>query len=318
MDAREAALARSRGYALIGELFRRGLQADTLDAWRHVGWPGLPDVFDADDAGAAHERVTAEVFPYEAVFVGEEGLRGGDAADAVARTRAEVGLGEVGEPDQLGEELLLLAFLCAAEADARRDGVKAGHVLAAQRRVLDRHLLRWLPAFVAALGGAGFPGKGVLGLYPRAAAMALDLAVAHRAAIGPDGDAWALPEARSADELLHDEKTGLARIARHLTLTARAGGFLTAGAMARIGRGLDLPRGFGKRWQVLESLLAAAAHYDAVPAVLAGLDAELVRWDEGYREVEAAGLAAAVAPWRARVAEAREVVRGMAAGVGAG
>ncbi len=313
----DRARARGRALALIAELWARGLTGDTLSALRQVpGLPvALPDRIDADEAGAAHVRIAqTELFPYEGVFLHEGGLLGGDAAAALRDRRAGVGLGTPRElePDHLAEELRLLAWLCGAEAEGLTDGADVAHVRAEQRAVLDQHLLRWLPAFVAAVQGLSLAGTEAL--YAWSAGMLLDLVLAWRAELPGTASTWSLPDLRPG--LLDDERTGLARIARRLCTPALCGAFLSQAAIRRVGRRHDLPGGFGKRWQVLESVLAAGAHYESVPAVLDGLDAELAHAAALYDRV-ADTAPVAVAPWQARVGEGRALIAALREGVGA-
>lgn len=318
MDAAERATARARALALVGDLFASGLRPDSLEAWRQVPGLGvaLPEVLDEDEAAALHVHLTqVELFPFESAFLDEGGLLGGDVAAAVRARRARAGLGEPRglEADHLAEELRLLSFLAGAEAQARQDRQASAvdNLRQHQAEILDQHLLRWLPAFVLAVEGVPAAGDGAL--YATAARLSLDLAVAWRAELPGPAPAWELPALRPG--LLEEEQTGLGRIARRLCTPALAGAFLSSAALRRIGRGLDLPGGFGKRWQVLEGLLASAAHYQAVPAALAALDAELARFEAGYRALEEA-VPQAVAPWIARVAESRALVAEMGRAAG--
>ena len=319
MDAEALATARARALALVGDLFASGLRSDSLEAWRQVPGLGvtLPESLDEDEAAAAHVHLTqVELFPFESVFLDEGGLLGGERAAAVRERRARAGLGEPRglEPDHLAEELRLLSFLAGAEAQARHDRQRSAveNLRRHQVEVVDQHLLRWLPAFVLAVEGV--PARGEAALYATAARLALDLIVAWRGELPEDAAApWALPELRPG--LLEDEHTGLGRIARRLCTPALSGAFLSLAAIRRIGRGLDLPGGFGKRWQVLEGLLSSAAHYQAVPAALTALDAELARFETGYRALEPA-VPQAVAPWITRVGEGRALVAELARAAG--
>lgn len=305
--------ARERALLLIADLWARGLTADTLAAWRsvpHLGVDLSVDV-DLDEAAAAHVRLTqVELFPYESVFIDDGGLLGGDVAAAVKARRARAGVGDPVEleADHLAEELRLLAFLSGAEGDALRDGVDATSVRVHQQQILDQHLLRWLPAFTLAVEGLEL--TGVEALYTESVRLARALAVAWRQALPGQARPWALPELLPG--LLDDEKTGLGRIARRLCTPALAGIFLSHTAIRGLGARDALPGGFGRRWQVLESVISAAAHYDAVPAVLAALDAELVRHAAAYTTV-AEVLPEAVGPWLLRVAESRALVAEMGA-----
>ncbi|RME26296.1 MAG: hypothetical protein D6798_06985 [Deltaproteobacteria bacterium] len=232
-------------------------------------------------------------------------MLGGDAAAALRDRRSSVGLGPPREleADHLAEELRLLAWLCGAEAEGLADGADVAHVQAEQRAVLDQHLLRWLPAFVAAVQGLEL--RGGESLYGWSAELLLELVIDWRTGLPGEAAAWSLPPLEPG--LLDDESTGLGRIARRLCTPALTGAFLSQAAIRRIGRRHDLPGGFGKRWQVLEGVLAAAAHYDVVPVVLDALDAELAR-NAALLDGVADSLPEAVAPWQARLEQGRALV----------
>ena len=94
----------------------------------------LPADFDEDQAAADHYQLFGfNVFPYQSIFLDPAGLLGGSITDEVVRSYSQAGLsvGPAGNqatdesPDHLGYELRLMAFLCAAEADAWRDGLPA-------------------------------------------------------------------------------------------------------------------------------------------------------------------------------------------------
>jgi TorA maturation chaperone TorD len=305
VNAAARALARSRGYALLGDLYSHGMSARTLPAWRQV--PGVltgPDApIDLEAAAEAHARLfLIELPPYESAFCAQDGLLGGEITTAVRAARADAGLGdplEV-EPDHLGAELAWLAFLTGAEADARRDNVDMVHILELQRAALDHHILRWLPQFVTAL--SEFSGAGVghgVDIYVRGAVLAQDLVLDHRAALGGPSPLWDLPPVVG---VLDDPRTGLRGIAEHLCLPCQAGGYLTRTSITTISRSLDLPMTFGARSDLLEGLFCAAAQYDRIPDVCTALDHVFSAWDGGY------AVSPCSLPWRRRVAITRAML----------
>lgn len=307
VDAAAQALARSRGYGLLGDLFSHGLTARTLQAWRQV--PGVlvdPDAPGYIEAAAeAHTRLfLIELPPYESAFCGPDGLLGGEVTTTVRAARAEAGLGDPldDEPDHLGAELAWLAFLAGAEADARRDNVEVTRILDLQRAALDQHLLRWLPQVVTAL--PEFSGNGVghsdsVDIYVRGALLAQDLVLDHRAALGGLSPVWDLPP---SVDVLDDPRTGLRGIAEHLCLPCQAGGYLTRTSITAVSRSLDLPMTFGARSDLLEGLFCAAAQYDRIPDVCRALDCVLSGWDGGY------AVSPCSVPWRRRVAITRAML----------
>ncbi len=301
-------LAQSRGFALLGELFGAGLTPGARAAWGQVPEAaGLVSALSDEAAAEAYTRACQlEMAPYESAFCSADGLLGGECVDAVRALRLRCGLPNEGEVDHLGEELRWLAFLTGASADAARDGVPAEHILELERQVLDQHVLRWLPALVASLRAqANAPALWVL-----AADLGLALAVDRRVALGGEPPAWALPVAIS---VLDDERAGLRRIAEHLALPVQAGGMLCRSTLVGIGRTLDLPAGFGARADLLEGLFRSAAHYGRVSSLCEALEQQLSGWERSWRTLDGAGLGLLSAPWHARIAATRGLLRRLAA-----
>lgn len=88
-----------------------------------------------------------QLYPYASVYVGAEGMLGGEARDRVAGFMAALGHEVPAEPDHLA--LLLGAYAGLAEAeggdvDARRRESRRR----ARRALLWEHLLSWLPIYL--------------------------------------------------------------------------------------------------------------------------------------------------------------------------
>lgn len=293
--ARDAAIARGRAYALLGDLFRRGPQR-----LAHLGAvaalaPHLPGACD-DEALAAHFRVFGqELPPYEGMFLHERALLGGPRTSAVRQAMAEGGFTpdeSDAEPDHVGSELAFLAHLCGAEADAWRDGLDtaARRIQALQRAFLRLHLLRWLPALVVAIEGVDD------GLYAAAGRLALALAVDHLGEPPLDEDLAEIPD------ILSREKTGMRQIGDFLAVPLNTGALLTPAAIRGVGRAAGVPAGFGKRGMLLENLLQSAIRNGRLPALLAALDAHLEAQGAALAGVPGGG------PWARRIGESRGMV----------
>lgn len=288
--AGELALARSRSYSLLADLFLQGLSAGSLPYLQTVPDIAavLPADFDEDGAAADHYQLFGfNVFPYQSIFLDPAGLLGGSITEEVVRSynRAGFVIGPAGNqatdesPDHLGYELRLMAFLCAAEADAWQDKLpaEAERLADQQRAFLDHHLLQWLPPLVLAVEQQDQP------LYGRLARLTLELATGHRLALGgPAGSATTLPP---APDLLADEKTGLREIVAYLLAPPYSGLYLSRADIGRLARTHSLPRGFGDRSQILLNLLRAAADYDRVGVVLVELAGLARRWAAGYGQM---------------------------------
>ncbi|MFT5459537.1 MAG: TorA maturation chaperone TorD [Myxococcota bacterium] len=295
MDPVDIARARHRLYGLLGQLLVDGptdALADTVAAL-----PALADAWPAGDADArqaTHHRVFGlEVFPYESVFVGADGVMGGDATGALRRDLQAAGFrgGRTDvEVDHVGLELAALSWLCAAEAEALEDDVDPAPARAHQARLLHRHVARWLPALSLAVHGLDPWTQRVL-------ALAEELVAAHCTALGPT-PGWTLPP--RPDDLLDDRRTGLARIARAWLVPAHSGWALSRQSIGRLAARAGVPSGFGPRWKMLEGVLAGAVDHDSADAALDALADELARWRDGYARAEALGLP--IGPWRTRLA----------------
>ncbi len=288
------ALARSRGFALLGDLFLHGVTPVTRAAWSQV--PDAAALLPLEaDAAELHARVVLlDLVPHEGAFRAADGLLGGDILGDLHALRARTGLEPLDEADHLGHELRWLGFLAGAAADAARDGVSAAQLPDLEREVLDAHVLRWLPGFVAAMRAR--PERTPF--YDHAAELALKLAVSRRVELGGAPPNWALPPAH---EVLENPRNGLRAIAEHLALPCQAGGHFARSTLIGLARTLELPAGFGNRADLIEGLLLSAAHYGRVPELAAALRIVLAGWDAAWKELDDAGLAPLAAPWRARI-----------------
>lgn len=326
LDEARAAQARSLAYDLFARLLLKGPSSELM-----ASMEAIPELLQAlartDDSGEVdYERAAAEhfhlfgfnVFPYQSMFLDTDGRLGGPQSEQALSyyrqagfnlsPRTPAGRFAAGEsPDHAGLELAFLSFLSGAEADALQDGERL-HVLRIrdlQRGFLDLHLLPWLPALVQAIGQQGSP------FYTTLAGLSLELVFEHRAALGdglPVGrPAFALPHPPA---LLEDEKTGLKDIAAYLLTPAYSGLYLSREDIARLGRGRNLPRGFGARLQMLSNLLRSAVAYDLLPNLLEDISSLVGEWQAAYRSHLETGTpwAPFAAAWLDRLQATKEVV----------
>ena len=87
---------------------------------------------------------------------------------------------------------------------------------------------------------------------------------------------------------------------------------LTREDVARLGRGLNVPRGFGDRTQLIVNLLRSAARFDALDALLEALEGEAA--DQRDRLTS---WGAATAAWRSRIDETLSILRALRERAGA-
>jgi len=99
------------------------------------------------EASAYTELFVFQLYPYASVYVGAEGMLGGEARDRVAGFMAALGHEAPAEPDHLA--LLLGAYAGLAEAEGRdTDARRRESLRRARRALLWEHLLSWLPVYL--------------------------------------------------------------------------------------------------------------------------------------------------------------------------
>lgn len=317
LSASDIALARHHTYTLLGRLYADGLTSELLPYAREL----LSDThyalrntqYDANEAAAIHHTLFRfNIFPYQSIFRDASGLLGGTESERVQLAYRESGFATA-EPDQIASELHFLAFLCAAEAEARQDGLMAvaAQCQTQQATFLGNHLLTWLPPFVIALEQAGHP------FYAALATLTLDFVADHAANLDLAG--WQSQIARNltglslpeTPTLLANDKTGLKDIARYLITPPQSGLYLGRDAIGDLARAHDLPRGFGSRQQVLSNLLYTAVQYDSLNEVLGSLQTILDNWQSSYTKIEGQHphLSPCLTPWQEQLAKTADFLR---------
>lgn len=275
MIPQETALAYSRAYDLFSQMMLFGMTDDLLPIINHLPELQRVESKSTDDWKADHYALFGmNVFPFETVFLAEDGLLGGIVTESVARAYYEAGYrpDESETADHIGNELGLMAFLCGAESDAREDEVTQAvyHMTHLQRQFLDTHLLCWLPSLVLAIHRQGNETFSII------ADLVLDLSFKHRQSLDDDPmhptPPLVLPP---APNILDNDKTGLKDIAEFLLTPVYTGLYFSRDDIARIGSQFRLPRGFGKRHQMLTNLLNTAVDYTAVDELMSALQDEV-------------------------------------------
>lgn len=286
MSPGERALARSNAYGLFSQLYQQGLTQTLLPYVRAINVPDslVPTVLDVDQQAAIHQDLFGfNVFPFEGVFVDAPSALGGPATAAVQHFYRQAGhvprKSDVAA-DHIVLELGLMAFLSRTEADglATRNQTAVSHSRNLQRQFLDQHLLLWLPALFLAICQQGES------FFQALAELTLELVLDHRQTLdedpAPPPASFFLPEAHA---LLENPNTGLREVAAYLLTPAHCGLYLSRDDIARLGRQVHLPRGFGDRRQMLTNLLKSAAEYDSLPVLVTELQQTVLAWQDHYQ-----------------------------------
>ncbi len=238
-DPVELARARHRLYGLLGQLLADGLVPELSPVVQAL--PALRPLLDAspEDLGAEHTRwLTHELSPHASAFL--DGALNGPATAQARATWSAAGFGHGRtdlEDDHVAVFLAALSYLCAAELEARQDGIDPSPVLRLQGRVATE-LQAWLPLFTSAIEG---PWSCVAGLVQ-------ELVDDHAPPPIPPSEA---PERVGPDELL---------------VPATCGWVCTWDALHRAGHAAGCPVGFGSKRRSLRMLLDDEVGRDALLA----------------------------------------------------
>lgn len=281
MNEQQSALAYGRAYELFSQIFQQGLTDE------YAALLGHASASTRTHYGAEHYQLFVHnVFPYESIFLGEDGLLGGSITEAVAAFYGRIGLQATAaeSADHISAEFAALAHLCFAELDAIEDQIphQIQRLRQLQRRFLDEHLLRWLPAFVIAIE------QQVHSIYADVVRQSFELVCVHRGQLGADlmaaVDVFTLP---APPDLLVDEKTSLRDIARYLLNPAYTGFFLSVDDIRQVGAKFRVPHGFGKRQQILTNLLRTASDYEVFPETIEAFKVLASQWQMAFEALPA-------------------------------
>ena len=217
-------------------------------------------------APAEHDDLfTLQLYPYASVYLGAEGMLGGEARDRVAGFWRALGQTPPAEPDHLAVLLALYARLADLEAAAGEPaaGERWRH---ARKALFWEHLASWLPAYLAKLSElASSP------FYRRWGELLAEALASEAAELGPPAS---LPLHLRAAPPMADPRDGDAEaFLGALLAPVRCGIVLVRADLDRAARELELGSRIGERKFVLRALLGQ----DSV-ATLRWLAAEAGRW----------------------------------------
>lgn len=209
-----------------------------------------------------------QLYPYASVYLGPEGMMGGEAGGRVAGFWRALGYEPPAEPDHLAALMGLYASLSSREAEL--DAAEARLTRRARLALLHEHLAPWVFHFLRRIrdltGGPLGEWAVLVEEVLRGEVEAMRL-VGDR---GPEGAWEGLPaHLRHAPPLPDPRADGAAAFVPGLLAPVRAGLVVTRADLARMALRLDLGLRAGERRYALEHLLAQDA-----PAVLAALAEE--------------------------------------------
>ena len=238
-----------------------------------------------------------QLYPYASVYLGEEGMLGGEARDRVAGFWRALGLEPPTEPDHLAILLSFYAELAGDDdAEDRDDAQEAGPRRRARAAFMWEHLLPWLPPYLAKLETIASPFYQAWGHLVEQA-----LAVESERLALPALPPLAL---RHIPALADPREEGAKAFVASLLSPVRCGFLLVRDDLVRAAAELELGRRVGERRFVLEALFSQAP------------EATLV-WLEAFASREAERHASLSAPepirayWRDRAGATATLLGGL-------
>jgi hypothetical protein len=206
----------------------------------------LLDLGPLPTAGDYTELFLFQLTPYASVYLGPEGMLGGEARDLIAGFWRALQQEPPAEPDHLAVMLAFYARLADEEAGTEQ-ARERGAWRRARKAFLWEHLLSWLPPYLAKIDDLGPP------FYRRWARLLEEALSEEVVALGIQ-ERLAL-HLRQAPGVADPRKENPDDFVGSLLSTVRSGMILTRADLGRAGREVDLGTRAGERRFVLKGLL---------------------------------------------------------------
>lgn len=262
--------------------------------------PLLAEALRLERAPGPDEFVDAfvlQLYPYASVYLGAEGMLGGEARDRVAGFWRALGLTPPPEPDHLAALLGLYASLIEA-VENEPDRARAALLERARAALLWEHLSSWLAPYLHKMDTAPVSCAGWAKLL-RAV-----LAAEEARTIPPSELPLALREAAG----LPDDDAASREWTQSLLAPVRSGMILTRADLARGAREIGVGVRLGERAFILRSMLEQDAY-----AVTGWLSSEATAWVDVH-ETTRTGHRDVARWWAERAGRTGEVLRNLTRG----
>lgn len=230
-----------------------------------VGLPGTPD------PATYTALFSLQLYPYASVYLGAEGMLGGEARDRVAGFWRALGLVPPAEADHLATQLALYAELLQ-HLEAESEPQRRSMLEQARSALLWEHLLPWIPLYTQKMRciADDFYGMWAELLERTLLAEALEMAAAPRLPL----------HLREAPPFADPRDEGARAFLAAILAPVRSGFIIVRDDLSRAAGELGLGLRQGERRFVLESLFAQ----ERAP-LLAWLEAEALGAAQRHRAI---------------------------------
>lgn len=231
----------------------------------------------ADPGSVGHtEAFVLNCPPYAAVYLGDGGGLGGEAADRVAGFWRALGLVPPAEPDHLAALLSLYASLGESAREAGRPAITQA-LERARRALFDEHLWPWLPGYLDAVAELGIPALADWAVLALRAVRDERAALASAAVAGQAASPLPLALRSAPSPVTTDGE--LDDLLAALTTPIRSGFILTRHSLAKGAEAAEVGYRIGERRFSLRAMLEQAP-----AATLDWLAREARRWQRRHAE----------------------------------
>ena len=234
------------------------------------------------DASEYTELFTFQLYPYASVYLGAEGMLGGEARDRVAGFWRALGQVPPAEPDHLALMLALYARLIELE-ESEGDWLRRQSWHRARKAFLWEHLLSWLPVYLDKVADLAPP------FYRQWGEVLSEALSTEAVALGKQE---LLPlQLREAPGLVDPRNGEVEEFLQSVLSPVRSGMILVRSDLGRAAQRLGLGLRLGERKFILRSLLSQDAE-----RTLDWLACEAASWTERHR-MRAEMLGAVATAW---------------------
>jgi TorA maturation chaperone TorD len=213
-----------------------------------------------------------QLYPYASVYLGAEGMMGGEARDAISGFWRALGEMPPAEADHLSVMLALYARLVELENEASEARHQAGWHRA-RKAYLWEHLFSWLPVYLGKLNELASP------FYKRWGEILMESLLAEAMTLGKQ-ESLSL-HLREASRLIdpREENGDAGEFCQSILTPARSGMILTRADLTKAGRKFGMGLRMGERKFILKALLAQDAS-----AIFDWLIQEATLWTQRHQE----------------------------------